>query len=232
MLCVAGLVYAVVEDAPGKIFRVDPQQPPGDAITLPGSLGDNPKGVAFDGLRVWTANHGTGPGFGSISAYDLFAETAANYAVGFDQPSGILFDGTDLWVVDQHAGALLRVNPATGGVIASVSIGSVSADTVKPVFDGANIWVTTASGLKVVRTSTPPVVLATLTGDGLPASGSAAFDGERILVAGGNKMSFWRASNLAPLGTPPFPAADARDVASDGLHFFISDAFFGGMLRY
>ena len=85
--------------------------------------------------------------------------------------------------------------------------------------------------LKVVRTSTPAVLLATLTGNGLSEIGSAAFDGERVLVAAAtasgtgavqSALSLWKASSLAPLGSVSLGDLSVIGVASDGLHFWIS----------
>jgi hypothetical protein len=90
------------------------------------------------------------------------------------------------------------------------------------------VWVPLSNALKVVRTSTPAVLLATLTGNGLLEGGSAAFDGERILVAGtsknldGSSVSLWKASTLAPVGSVSLGDFTAPGVASDGLHFWIS----------
>ncbi len=220
----AGYIFAVGVTSPGRLYRIDPASPPGAMTQVAGNLGDAPRGAAFDGLSVWTADQGSAPGFGSLSRYNVVTNNVTKFGVGFDQPVGIVFDGTHLWVVDDGANALLRVDPATGGVLQSLPMGDVETLS-QPVFDGSNVWVPVTNALQVVKTSTPAVLLATLTGNGLGEAGVAAFDGERILVAGtspsGASASLWRASSLAPLGNLDLGATGLVGAASDGLHFWI-----------
>ncbi len=237
----AGFIFVATQSVPGRLYQIDPSLPEGAGTQVAGNLGDNPSSIAFDGLNLWTADAGTGPGLGSISRYNVVTKAVTIFGVGFDQPIGILFDGTHLWVVDHHADALLRVDPTTAGVLETVPMGAVPPSLAQPVFDGVNVWVPVENALRVVRTSTPAVLLATLTGNGLGAAGgAAAFDGERVLVTNriGYELSLWKASNLAPLGSVPL-AASIRPgpvgVASDGLHFWvvINDVVsIGSLLRF
>lgn len=50
-----GNVYVASAVSPGFLYVIDPTQPPG-AFGEMGPIGNQPIGVAFDGLYVWTAN--------------------------------------------------------------------------------------------------------------------------------------------------------------------------------
>ena len=102
-IAAAGDVYAVGQSVPGHLYRLDPSFSSAAVVDVASNLGGNPSRIAFDGASLWTADMGTGPGFGSISRYSLSNGNVTSFAVGFDQPIGIVFDGTHLWVVDQHA---------------------------------------------------------------------------------------------------------------------------------
>jgi hypothetical protein len=202
------------------------------------NLGPEPESITFDGLNLWTANRGAGPGLGSITRYNIVTDVSTNFGVGFNQPTGIVFDGTHLWVVDKGDDALYRVNPANGTILETVVMGTVSQLSI-PAFDGSTVWVPVIGGVKIVSTSTPARLLATLTGNGLDfdENFAAAFDGERIMVtnSGGRFLSLWKASSLTPLGNLNLGAGkQPTGVCSDGLHFWISVQTSGSdfLMRY
>lgn len=208
-----------------RLYFIDPTQTPGavsvELTNLPGS----PRGIAFDGARVWTAN-----GAGSVSIISFNPTTANTVTTGFSTPSGILFDGQNIWVTDEGLDALLKLD-ASGAIIQSISIGN---NPSHPVFDGINIWVPISSGnsVKIVRVKdtsgnplTTPFVLATLTGNGLAGPYSIAFDGERMLVtnSAGNSVSLFKAADFSPLGSISTGANSLPTGAcSDGMNFWIS----------
>jgi hypothetical protein len=225
-IAAAGFIYVVGRENPGKLYRIDPSQAPG-AVTLMGnSLGSLPVSITYDGLNLWTANVGTGPGLGSITRYNIATNIATTFGTGFNQPAGIVFDGRDLWVVDAGDDALYRLNAAHAMIVDTIDIGTISSSISIPCFDGSNIWVPVTDGLKVVSTSTPPRVLATLTGNGLAGDNLAvAFDGERMMVTnpGAESVSLWKATSLTPLGKLNLGSGKSpRGVCSDGLNFWIA----------
>jgi hypothetical protein len=231
-IAAAGYIYvagnALSTGEPGKLYRIDPSLAPGAVTVVEDNLGVFPKGITYDGVNLWTANKGTGPGFGSITRYNIVSGVQISFAVGFNRPIGILFDGTNLWVTDCGDGAIYRVNRADGTVIETVSVGAISSNNGAPAFDGSNLWVPAIDSVKIISTSTPAHLLATLTDNGLsPGENSVvAFDGERILIthSGGNTpvLSLWKAASLTPLGFLQLPDATLTGVCSDGLHFWIS----------
>jgi hypothetical protein len=241
----AGFIYvagnALASGEPGKIYRIDPSLAPGAVTVVESNLGNQPESMTYDGLNLWTANKGTGPGLGSITRYNIVTDTKATFGLGFNQPIGIVFDGTHLWVVDEEADALYRVNPADATILETIGLGTVSQFSI-PAFDGSNIWVPVIGGVTIVSSSTPARLLATLTGNGLSGGENfaVAFDGERMLVThygGGSSslVSLWKATSLTPLGYLLLTDMRARGVCSDGLHFWISvdsDSGSDFVLRY
>jgi hypothetical protein len=222
-IAAAGFIYVTGKTNPGRIYRIDPTLAPGAVTEVENNLGPNPISITYDGLNLWTANEGTGPaGTGSITRYNLVTDTETTFALGFNQPVGIVFDGTHLWVVDEGGDALYRVNPANGSILETLAISQLFTSPTIPVFDGTNIWVPVVSGIKVVSTSTPARLLATLSGNGLDGTNvAAAFDGERIMVTNESGVSLWKASSLTPLGNVSLGSDFPFGVCSDGLHFWI-----------
>jgi hypothetical protein len=95
-------------------------------------------------------------------------------------------------------------------------------------------WSHTSSTVTVVRASTG-TVLATLTGNGLQFSQTAAFDGERVLITNdfGNSLSLWKAADLSPLGSVS-TGSDTHPVGacSDGRNFRITLLDTGKLARF
>jgi hypothetical protein len=225
ILCAMGKVFINGETSPGRLDMIDPTQPAGTVTTLTSSLGNFPRGIAFDGSRIWTANQS-----GSVSIVSLNPTTVTNISTGFTTLIGILYDGSHIWVTDYNANTLLKLN-ANGSIAQTINVGT---GPYYPVFDGTNIWVPNdiSDSVTVVRVKdaggnplASAFILATLTGNGPSGPFTAAFDGERILVTnvGGNSVSLWKAADLTPLGsvatgvgTQPFGAC------SDGLNFWIT----------
>jgi hypothetical protein len=220
-----GRIFIAGYTIPGRIYSIDPTQPPGAVTLVTEQLGIAPVSIAYDGLRIWTANEGS-----SISIYNFscVSGTCAKTVTGFGQLSGILYDGSHIWVVDFIDGALKQLN-ASGTVIFSLAIDGIGF----PTFDGTNIWVPTYSNtVAVVRvkdaTGNPlsqPFVIATLTGNGLDRPYSVAFDGQRILVTNylSDSISLWKANDLTPLGTISTGAGSGPIAAcSDGINFWIA----------
>ena len=105
------------------------------------------------------------------------------------------------------------------------------------LFDGSNLWVPNSSDntMAVVRSSNGSV-LAVLTGNGLVDPGSAAFDGQRVLVTDRDTagVSLWKAADLSPLGSFPIAAGgtDPLGACSDGVNFWITLYASSGLVRF
>lgn len=227
ILSALGRIFITGATNPGSLYILNPGDPPGTVGTLSSTLGTNAAGIAFDGLRIWTANT-----IGSVSIVAFGPDSVTTVSTGFTQPLGILYDGANMWVTDT-VGNLLKLNP-DGSIAQTITVGAAPAF---PVFDGTNIWVPnfSSNSVSVVRVKDAggnPLatcfVLATLTGNGLNAPVTATFDGERILVAdNGGGVSLWKAADLSPLGAFPTEAGiGPYGACSDGLNFFITNRSF------
>jgi len=226
-LVAAGRVFMTGFLIPGRLYMVDPSQPPGAVTTVASNLGGEPGGLAFDGSRIWTAD-----AQGSVSIVTPAPSlpwSVTTVSAGFSSPTGIVFDGSHIWVADLGLGALLQLDSG-GAILQSIPTGPHPGF---PIFDGENIWLPDAEAatVLVVRASTGQIV-ATLSGNGLSAPTSAAFDGERVLVAG-NNLSLWRAADLSPLGfVTHATTGQLVGACSDGLRFWITYFDSGELLRF
>jgi hypothetical protein len=225
VLVARGRIFVTGHLAPGKLYRIDPQQPAGAVTVVTSSLGDFPLGITTDGNFIWTANSG-----GSVSKVDPGNGDVTTFTTGFSAPSGILYDGTHVWVTEFSPGRLLKLNP-DGTIAQTVNVGTGARN---PTFDGTSIWIpnSVANTVTVVRVKDAQgnplpaaFVLTTLDGNGLLIPITAAFDGQRILItnSNGDNVSLWKATDLTPLGsfssgtdTNPFGAC------SDGLNFWVT----------
>ena len=231
VLSAKGLIFVTGQTVPGRLYQIDPTQPSGAVTTVSSTLGNSSTGMSFDGERIWTANS-----FGTVSIVTLNPLSVSTVSAGFAQPWGLLYDGSNMWLTDigTTPGKLFKLD-SNGAIIQTVTM-----DT-RPywaVFDGTNIWVPNADSntLTVVRASTG-TVLATLTGNGLDRPRTAAFDGERIVVANtGDRVSLWHAADLTPLGfvTTPVSANNfgVFGACSDGLNFWITLAGTNQLARF
>jgi hypothetical protein len=217
LVVAVGQVFAAGNVSPGNLYEIDPSQAAGAVTTVSTALGANPRTLAFDGIKIWSANQSGSVSFAFPGAIPWAVSTVTT---GFNQLEGILYDGANIWVTDDGAGTLLKLNSA-GGILQTVTVGTAPQS---PAFDGNNIWVPnlTSNSVTVVRASSG-AVLATLTGNGLSSLHVAAFDGQRVLVTSGTgAISLWKAADLSPLGfldtgagTQPYGAC------SDGHHFWV-----------
>ena len=216
VLCAMGRVY--VTGLTGKLYQIDPTQSSGSVITLSSSLDLLPKGIAYDGRRIWTANEG-----GSVSIITVDGSSVHTATTGFTNPHGIIFDGTNIWVTDRGDDTLKKLG-SSGNILMSVNVG---LNPRPPAFDGTNIWVpdSNSNSVTVVRATggIAGTALATLTGNGLDSPVGAAFDGERILIINRDSVSLWKASDFTAIGTFPIGAGTGpRGVCSDGVNFWIT----------
>jgi hypothetical protein len=225
VLVARGRIFVAGYLAPGKLYRIDPQQPAGDVTVVTSDLGDFPLGITTDGNFIWTANTG-----GSVSKVDPGDGDVTTFTTGFSTPSGILYDGAHVWVTEFSPGRLLKLN-SDGTIAQTVNVGTGARYAI---FDGTNIWVpnSVANTVTVVRVKDAQgnplpaaFVLTTLDGNGLLIPITAAFDGQRILITNSNSdsVSLWKATDLTPIGsfssgtnTNPFGAC------SDGLNFWVT----------
>jgi DNA-binding beta-propeller fold protein YncE len=234
VLCAMGKVFVTGSTSPGRLYQIDPTQPPGAVTTLSSNLGGGTSGITFDGQRIWTANFNV-PNSGSISIVSLNPTTVTNITTGFSHPIGILYDGTNVWVTDSGDNTLKKLD-TSGGILESIPVGM---SPFFPAFDGANLWVPNlnSNSVSVVRAAGPlgGKVVATLSGNGLSGPLAAAFDGERILITNIDvgSVSLWKALDLIPLGSFfTVQAGFPYGTCSDGVNFWITLNSTGKVARF
>jgi hypothetical protein len=214
---------------PGKLYMIDPSQAAGAVTTVASTLGIFPLGIAFDGVHVWAANHGSSVSIVTPGA--AIPWTVTTVTTGFEGPFGTLYDGANIWVTDQTAGTLLKLDSA-GAVLQTVTPG---ASPSVPVFDGTSIWVPNSgsNSVSVIRASSG-AVLQTLTGNGLDVPEAAAFDGQRVLVTNSaGSVSLWKAADLTSIGTfSTGPVSGPFGACSDGVNFWVSLANLNKLARF
>jgi hypothetical protein len=218
VLVAMGRVFVTGATSPGRLYLIDPRQPAGVVTTVATNLGVWPRGIAFDGSRIWTA----GPPVSIVTPEATIPWTVTTVSVGFNYPIGILYDNSNIWITDGVANTLLKLDQ-NGAILQTVTVGSYPAF---PAFDGTNIWVPNdySNSISVVRAANG-AVLQTLTGNGLNSPATAAFDGQRVLVTNqlGDSVSLWKASDLSEIGTFKIGAtAEPGGACSDGLNFWIT----------
>ncbi|HEY2796974.1 MAG TPA: S-layer homology domain-containing protein [Thermoanaerobaculia bacterium] len=224
----AGSVFFPGDTTPGRLYRIDPTQPPGVVETVATGLGPFPFGSTFDGSRIWTANT-NGVADGSISIITPSSTTpwpVTTVSTGFVSPYGVVFDGQNVWVADAHAGSFLKLDSA-GNIVQTVAVGGTP---LLPIFDGSNFWVPNAAAYVSVVSSSGTIV-AELTGNNLVFPAAAAFDGERVLVTTETGVSVWRAADLKPLGSF-LTDLEVSSACSDGLNFWLTVPSPGHLLRF
>jgi len=220
-LVALGRILVIGEPVASQVglYMIDPSQTPGDAtlVATSDASAGSPRGIAFDGGRIWTAN---GASISSFIPSQTPPWSETTISTGISLAVDVLYDGSSMWVSDANQG-LLRLD-ASGAVIQTVPLG---AQARSPVFDGANIWVPTVqpASVVVVRASTGNIV-ATLSGHALSSPSQAAFDGERILVIDPGSLTLpqWKAADLSSLGFLAFFAPPPGGVCSDGTRFWIT----------
>ena len=222
ILIALGRVFVTGNGTPGALYMIDPTQSPGAVTTVANALGNGSEGLAFDGTRIWTANHNGGVSIVTPGVSIPWSTTTVTS--GFTNPDGIVFDGTNIWVTDE-ADAKIKQLDSAGTILHAVSVG---ADPRFPATDGTNIWVPNlgSDSVSVVRASTASVI-ATLTGNGLHQPFAVAFDGQRMLVTdtsgGDGAVSLFQATSLTPIGT--FAATGVGSpfgACSDGSSFWVA----------
>ncbi len=210
----------------GVLYLIDPSQPAGPVTVAASGLGTGTHGVAFDGSRVWTTNHGS---VSIVTPLPFLPWSSTSVTEGFTQPLGIVWDGSHMWVGDLISGDVLRLD-SNGAILQRVHTGTPGFMT----FDGANIWVPAVTSVSVIRV-TDGAIVGTLTGNGLDNAYAAAFDGERVLVTNpqAGTLSLFRAADLAPLGSVSAGAGtDPTGICSDGLNFWITLRSTGKLARF
>ncbi|NOX29856.1 MAG: YncE family protein, partial [Actinobacteria bacterium] len=208
----SGPVGPVNRITDGQIAQLQWYQDPGAAAVYP--VGDNPRGMAFDGTNIWVTNLNDN----DVSRIDPVTGDRTDFSVG-GVPVGVAFDGTNIWVANNFDDDVSRIDPVTGDSI-DFSVGN---GPVGVAFDGTNIWVTNNLDDDVSR-------LDPVTGDRIDFSVGngpfgVAFDGTNIWVTNNFDNDVSRLDPVTgdsidfSVGTFP------RGVAFDGTNIWVTNSF-------
>lgn len=126
----AGSLWSV-DDASGEVVRIDPAR---RAVTARIRVGDGPSDLVFARTRAWIVNHRDR---GLVSLDATTNRTVRLSTLPGDAPERIALLEGSLWVTGRGTD-LLRVDPATGEVRATIEIGAGGIDVVTA---GGALWV-------------------------------------------------------------------------------------------
>lgn len=119
-----------------SLYRLDARtaQPLGRPIRV----GQAPRDVAFGYGDVWTANYGSSEYGGSISRVDPGTRQVHTLRVD-GNPTDIAVGAGAVWVPVYQRGTLLRINPVSDRVTATITLGTGSPESV--TFGAGRVWV-------------------------------------------------------------------------------------------
>jgi hypothetical protein len=234
ILVAAGKVFVAGGVSPGKLYVIDPTQPPVAVTVAASNLGNGPNAIAFDGINLWTTQLFAGS-VSIITPQATIPYPVTTVTAGFANPLGILYDGAHIWVTDNGAETLLKLD-ASGNILQTVTLGQ---NPQFPAFDGTNIWVPNqgSNSITVVQASSGNVV-ATINADAsnlLNGPTAASFDGERILVTNifGTSVTVFKAADLSFIANVTTGAStEPYGACSDGVNFWAILHGTGNLLRF
>jgi hypothetical protein len=184
------------------------------------SVGEFPRGVAFDGANIWVANRVANQSDGCVTKLRITDGAVLGSFPVEGNPTAIAFDGANIWVVG-GSNLVTKLRARDGAPQGTFPAGSSPSAIA---FDGANLWVANPTSNSVTKLQAS---------DGAPqgsfpagSSPSAiAFDGANIWVtnAASNKITKLRASDgafLVDFNVGQSPAG----VAFDGANLWVANA--------
>jgi YVTN family beta-propeller protein len=186
------------------------------------TVGNSPRGVAFDGTHIWVANNAGK----SVSKIDIATNEVENVTVE-TSPHGVAFDGTHIWVSHCGGKSVSRIDRATNK-IENVTMGNYSPRGV--AFDGAHIWVacsrTDNSNMDIGKVCMIDIARMENVKD-VPVGENpygVAFDGTHIWVANNGDSSVSKIDIAEMKWVKDVPVEESpRGVAFDGAHIWVAN---------
>jgi hypothetical protein len=230
-----GRVFTVGTCGSGNLYMIDPKQTSGSVSTAASGIGACAHAIAFDGTRFWIPSCGSN--IKIVTPTDTMPWSVTTVS-GFNNIFGIVYDGSHMWVTSWGDKTIKKLDSA-GNVLQSVPVGNQPGH---PAFDGVNIWVPNYSSndVTVVRATDSqgnpitPFVVQTVSAFLMAGPQTAAFDGERVLIAcEGNSVFVFRATDLSFLGAAGTGARSTPfGACSDGLNFWVTLRGTDKLLRF
>jgi YVTN family beta-propeller protein len=104
----------VANSLDGTVSRIDPST---NSVVQQIPVGNDPVGIAYGVGSVWVANTGDA----TISKIDVAQDKVKTLPIAAD---GLAFGGRSLWASERAAGRVVRIDPASGQVVASTQVGN------------------------------------------------------------------------------------------------------------
>lgn len=197
----------------GLLSAVIARAAPGDVVRQIDAPGRTSTGLAWDGKRLWVADHGVD----ELRAVDpkSGALQQALKSPGF-RPAGLAWDGEQLWNVDVLEAKLYRIRPHDGVVTRTVP-SPVKAPRAL-TWDGSALWLGDDDGRTIHRVD--PTDGTTIRELGFPSRSvdGLAWDGRYLWVADrlSDKLyALWPESGEV-IATLPAPGPHTSGLAVDG----------------
>ncbi len=193
---------------------------PGDVVARWPSPGKTPTGLAFDGGRIWLADHGAD----QLIAIDAKTgkELKRLKSPGY-RPAGLAYDGEQLWCVDVLEAKLYRIQPDTG--LVSRVIPSPVKVPRGLAFDGHALWLSDDATRSLHRVEPEDgTTLAELPFPGESVDG-LAYDGRYLWVSDrlSDKLHVLDPERGEVLHSLPSPGPHPTGLAFDGQRVLVVD---------
>jgi YVTN family beta-propeller protein len=156
-LAAMALSGGVPRPTPSPTPPESPSRPAAVAVVPVGSVGVvGPFGIATDGTSVWALG-----GSGVVSRIDpasgvITATTTLSPST--DEYQAIAADGVGVWITDWTTGRVVRLDPSSLTVIATIAVGQAPKGVV---VDSTGVWVALTRGGAVVRIDASTNLVAT-----------------------------------------------------------------------
>jgi YVTN family beta-propeller protein len=162
-----------------SISKINPLTNATDTVL---SIGGNISGAFYDGASTVWVPGGTDSGNTflqriSTTSSQVYATTTLTSWLGAD---GVLFDGQSIWVNQTLNNSVMKVDPATNQLVATVAVGTSPARGI--AFDGTSIWVANTGSNTVSKIDVATNQVTQTLSVGTYPNG-VAFDGAFIWVS-------------------------------------------------
>jgi YVTN family beta-propeller protein len=138
----------------------------------PVTVGQEPRGLAFDGSQIWVANYDSSTITRIDAVTNKVLQTITLAANSY--PASIVFDGTYVWVFGTKGYKYDKTGASKLGTPLTLSGSAWGA-----AFDGTSIWVSTTGGLDKVNISSNTKTTYALA----CTNGAVAYDGASVWVS-------------------------------------------------
>ncbi len=203
----------------------------------PLTISGAPRGIAFDGRRVWAANFS--PTTPIVYAIDIYTnQVVSQVQLQTGSPAATAFDGTYVWILTQYD--LYRFdpnNPPTKTLSPTVTDSRIAGGINGLAFDGRYLWTAgnNSTVLAIDTTASPPAVAAAVaTPFSLGSAVADVFDGHYVWFASSPGLA-----KIDPTTTPPALVYSTtaivgaghgiNTIAWDGVNLWLLGSYATGM---